>query len=54
MKVLFVEPPNEQCARFYGSWRKRLKISFSSNNLKRRVHWYMANGSLMTQLEALF
>jgi anaerobic magnesium-protoporphyrin IX monomethyl ester cyclase len=39
---------------FYGSWRRRLKGLFSSNNLKRRVHWYMANRALMTQLKALF
>lgn len=41
-------------ARFYGSWRRRLKGLFSSNDLKRRAQWYMANRALMTQLEALF
>jgi anaerobic magnesium-protoporphyrin IX monomethyl ester cyclase len=39
---------------FYGSWRRRFKGLFSSNNLKRRVHWYMASRALMTQLKALF
>jgi len=44
-----------ECYRnFYGPWSRRLRGLFSTNNLKRRVNWYMASKGLMKQLRALF
>lgn len=39
---------------FYGSWQRRLSGIFSTNDLKRRVFWYMAGKGVIRQLRALF
>jgi anaerobic magnesium-protoporphyrin IX monomethyl ester cyclase len=39
---------------FYGSWSRRIKGLFSSNELKRRVFWYMASRGVMDEFEKLF
>jgi anaerobic magnesium-protoporphyrin IX monomethyl ester cyclase len=44
-----------KCYRsFYGSWSRRFSGLFSSNDLKRRVFWYMATRGIVDQLKALF
>jgi len=44
-----------RCYRsFYGSWRRRLKGIFSTNELKRRVYWYMLGKGIIKQLKNLF
>jgi anaerobic magnesium-protoporphyrin IX monomethyl ester cyclase len=44
-----------ECYRsFYGSWGRRFSGLFSSNDLKRRVFWYMATRGIVEQLKALF
>jgi anaerobic magnesium-protoporphyrin IX monomethyl ester cyclase len=44
-----------ECYRsYYGPWGRRLGGFFSSNNMKRRVNWYMAGRGLMGQLKTLF
>ena len=44
-----------ECYRsFYGSWGRRFRGLFSSNELKRRVFWYMASRGIIDQLKALF
>jgi anaerobic magnesium-protoporphyrin IX monomethyl ester cyclase len=39
---------------FYGSWKRRFEGLFSSNDLKRRVYWYMSSRGLLEQLRKLF
>jgi anaerobic magnesium-protoporphyrin IX monomethyl ester cyclase len=44
-----------QCYRsFYGSWKRRLQGIFSTNELRRRVYWYMAGRGILAQLKTLF
>ena len=44
-----------ECYRsFYGSWTRRLQGIFSGNELKRRIHWYMAGRGIIKQLKSLF
>jgi len=44
-----------QCYRsFYGSWNRRLKGIFSSNEMKRRIFRYMARRGIIQQLKSLF
>jgi anaerobic magnesium-protoporphyrin IX monomethyl ester cyclase len=44
-----------KCYRsFYGSWNRRFGGLFSSNELKRRVFWYMTTRGIIDQLRALF
>jgi len=38
---------------FYGSWGRRIKGIFSTNQLKRSVNWYMAGRGLLAQLKEL-
>jgi len=43
-----------KCYRsFYGSWERRFKGIFSSNELKRRIFWYMAGRGIIQQIKAL-
>ena len=43
-----------KCYRsFYGSWGRRIKGLFSSNELKRRINWYMAGKGILTELKNL-
>jgi anaerobic magnesium-protoporphyrin IX monomethyl ester cyclase len=43
-----------KCYRsFYGSWGRRFKGVFSSNELKRRIFWYMASRGIVQQIKAL-
>jgi anaerobic magnesium-protoporphyrin IX monomethyl ester cyclase len=43
-----------RCYRsFYGSWQRRFKGIFSSNELKRRIFWYMAGKGILGQIRAL-
>jgi anaerobic magnesium-protoporphyrin IX monomethyl ester cyclase len=39
---------------FYGSWGRRFGGLFSSNHLKRKVFWYMAQGGVLGQIKSLF
>ncbi len=39
---------------FFGSWSRRLKGFFSSNEIKRRVYWYMSTRGIIRQLKSLF
>jgi len=39
---------------FYGSWGRRLQGIFSRNELKRRIHWYMAGRGIVNQFKTLF
>jgi anaerobic magnesium-protoporphyrin IX monomethyl ester cyclase len=39
---------------FYGSWGRRIKGIFSTNELKRRINWYMAGRGILLQLKGLF
>jgi anaerobic magnesium-protoporphyrin IX monomethyl ester cyclase len=44
-----------ECYRsFYGSWSRRFRGLFSSNELKRRIFWHMASRGIIDQLKALF
>lgn len=44
-----------KCYRdFYGSWGRRFGGLFSSNELKRRVFWYMTTRGIIDELKALF
>ncbi len=44
-----------ECYRnFYGSWRRRLQGIFSTNELKRRVYWYMMGRGIVEQFKTLF
>jgi anaerobic magnesium-protoporphyrin IX monomethyl ester cyclase len=44
-----------KCYRsFYGSWNRRMKGLFSSNELKRRIYWYMLGRGIIGQLRALY
>jgi anaerobic magnesium-protoporphyrin IX monomethyl ester cyclase len=44
-----------ECYRsFYGSWGRRFRGLFSSNELRRRIFWYMASRGIIDQLKALF
>jgi anaerobic magnesium-protoporphyrin IX monomethyl ester cyclase len=44
-----------KCYRsFYGSWSRRFRGVFSSNELKRRIFWYMATRGIIDELKALF
>ncbi len=44
-----------ECYRsFFGSWGRRLKGLFSTNEIKRRVFWYMATKGILKQLRSLF
>ena len=44
-----------KCYRsFYGSWGRRLRGIFSTNGLKRRIHWYMAGRGIIRQFRNLF
>jgi anaerobic magnesium-protoporphyrin IX monomethyl ester cyclase len=40
--------------RFYGSWNRRIRGILSSNELKRRINWYMAGRGILTQLRNMF
>jgi len=43
-----------ECYRsFYGSWGRRFRGIFSSNELKRRIFWYMAGRGIIQQIKAL-
>jgi anaerobic magnesium-protoporphyrin IX monomethyl ester cyclase len=43
-----------ECYRsFYGSWPRRLRGIFSSNELKRRIYWYMARKGVIQQIKEL-
>ena len=39
---------------FYGSWSRRFQGLFSSNELKRRIFWFMASKGIVNQFKALF
>ena len=39
---------------FFGSWGRRVKGLFSTNEIKRRVFWYMATKGILKQLRSLF
>jgi len=39
---------------FYGSWERRFKGLFSSNQLKRKVFWHMAQSGVLGQIKSLF
>jgi anaerobic magnesium-protoporphyrin IX monomethyl ester cyclase len=39
---------------FYGSWARRFQGLFSSNELKRRIFWFMASKGIVNQFKALF
>jgi radical SAM superfamily enzyme YgiQ (UPF0313 family) len=39
---------------FYGSWTRRFQGLFSSNELKRRIFWFMASRGIVDQFKALF
>jgi anaerobic magnesium-protoporphyrin IX monomethyl ester cyclase len=39
---------------FYGSWDRRFKGLFSSNQLKRKVFWHMARSGVLGQFKSLF
>ncbi|MCJ7470758.1 B12-binding domain-containing radical SAM protein, partial [Candidatus Bathyarchaeota archaeon] len=44
-----------KCYRsFYGSWSRRFGGIFSSNEMKRRIFWYMSTRGIIDQLKALF
>ena len=44
-----------RCYRsFYGSWGRKFRGLFSSNELKRRIFWHMATRGIIDQLGALF
>ena len=44
-----------KCYRsFYGSWSRRLGGIFSSNEMRRRIFWYMAGRGVIQQLKELF
>jgi len=44
-----------KCYRsFYGSWNRRIKGLFSSNELKRRIYWYMLGRGIINQLKKLY
>jgi len=44
-----------KCYRsFYGSWNRRIKGLFSSNELKRRIYWYMLGRGIVNQLKTLY
>jgi anaerobic magnesium-protoporphyrin IX monomethyl ester cyclase len=44
-----------KCYRsFYGSWGRRLRGILSTNELKRRIHWYMAGRGIVKQFRGLF
>ena len=44
-----------KCYRsFYGSWNRRIKGLFSSNELKRRIYWYMLGRGIINQLKTLY
>ena len=44
-----------KCYRsFYGSWNRRIKGLFSSNELKRRIYWYMLGRGILNQLKKLY
>jgi hypothetical protein len=38
---------------FYGSWGRRIRGILSSNELKRRINWYMAGRGILVQLKGL-
>jgi anaerobic magnesium-protoporphyrin IX monomethyl ester cyclase len=38
---------------FYGSWGRRLRGILSTNELKRRINWYMAGRGILVQLKGL-
>jgi anaerobic magnesium-protoporphyrin IX monomethyl ester cyclase len=44
-----------ECYRsFYGPWGRRIRGILSSNDLKRRIYWYMAGKGILSDLKALF
>ena len=44
-----------KCYRsFYSSWGRRLRGILSTNELKRRIHWYMAGRGIIKQFGSLF
>jgi len=44
-----------KCYRsFYGSWSRRFGGIFSSNEMKRRIFWYMSTRGIIDQFKALF
>jgi anaerobic magnesium-protoporphyrin IX monomethyl ester cyclase len=38
---------------FYGSWGRRIKGILSTNELKRRINWYMVGRGILVQLKRL-
>jgi len=44
-----------KCYRsFFGSWSRRLKGLFSTNEIKRRVYWYMATRGIVKHFRSLY
>ena len=44
-----------ECYRsFYGSWSRRFRSMFSSNEMRRRLSWHMARKGIVQQLKTLF
>jgi anaerobic magnesium-protoporphyrin IX monomethyl ester cyclase len=39
---------------FYGSWNRRFKGLFSSNQLKRKVFWHMAQSGVLGKIKSMF
>ena len=39
---------------FYGSWNRRIKGLLSSNQLKRKVFWHMAQGGVLGKIKSMF
>jgi anaerobic magnesium-protoporphyrin IX monomethyl ester cyclase len=55
LSVKQVQEELYRCYRdFYGSWKRRFRGIFSSNELKRRIFLYMAKRGIITQFKELF
>jgi anaerobic magnesium-protoporphyrin IX monomethyl ester cyclase len=39
---------------FYGSWNRKIKGLFSSNQLKRKVFWHMAQSGVLGKIKSMF
>jgi hypothetical protein len=39
---------------FYGSWSRRFKGLFSSNQLKRKVFWHMVQSGVLGKIKSMF
>jgi anaerobic magnesium-protoporphyrin IX monomethyl ester cyclase len=54
MTRMSVQEELYECYRsFYGSWSRRIKGSFSSNEMKRRLFWHMARKGIIRKLGKL-